>query len=188
MALNLSTQSGGVGTQSDATMPPFCVLYRAEFPFVYNVLRRFGVAPRDLEDLSHDVFLVAYRNGSYDPTRPLRPWLYGIAFRVASDFQRRAQHNREQPEDDLTNERADDTHGPHEAAEASEARRLVLRALKKVEPERRAVLVLHELEEISVPQVARALDIPEGTAWSRLRQGRIDLAQALREIQSGGQT
>src|SRR6266849_1516490 len=73
----------------------FDAIYGAEFPYVWHSLRRLGVQGRDLEDLTHDVFATAFRRrADYDPSRPMRPWLFGIAFRVASEFRRRAHTAR----------------------------------------------------------------------------------------------
>jgi RNA polymerase sigma factor (sigma-70 family) len=76
--------------------PTFRSVFDGELNFVWNTLRRFGVAERDLEDLAHEVFVVVDRQlGSYDPSRPLRPWLFTIAFRCASDYRRLARHRHE---------------------------------------------------------------------------------------------
>ena len=62
----------------------FVDVYGAELPFVWRTLWRLGVPDRDLEDVAHDVFVVVHRKlVDYDPTRPLKPWLFGICFRVA---------------------------------------------------------------------------------------------------------
>ncbi len=60
------------------------------------------------------------------------------------------------------------------------------RALGEIEVGRRAVVVLHEIEEMTAPEIARALDIPLNTVYSRLRVGREELTRALRE--QGGAT
>jgi len=68
----------------------FAAAYDAEFGAVWLYLRRLGVPEADVEDAVHDVFVVAHRRyGTYDPSRPLRPWLLGIAFRVAAQWRRR---------------------------------------------------------------------------------------------------
>jgi len=65
-------------------------------PYVWKTLRRLGVPPQDLEDLVHDLFVVVHRHlGDYDPTRPVRPWLFGIAVRIVADFRRSARNVRE---------------------------------------------------------------------------------------------
>ena len=68
----------------------FRQIYEAELGYVYTSLRRLGVKVRHLEDLTHDVFLVVHRKlDDYDSSRPLRPWLFGIAYRVALDHKRK---------------------------------------------------------------------------------------------------
>src|SRR4051812_36542553 len=77
-------------------VPDFRVIYEAHFNYVWHSLRRIGVQDADLEDLAHDVFVAFYRGlDNYDPTRPVKPWLFGICFRVASDHRRRARHRFE---------------------------------------------------------------------------------------------
>jgi RNA polymerase sigma-70 factor (ECF subfamily) len=170
------------------SIPEFADWYREEFGFVVNLLRRFGVSQADLEDLTHDVFLTAYRTQTqFDSSRALRPWLMGIAFRVVSDFQRKARHHFEKPElDTLSHLTPDLKPSPLESAEAAQGRQWVQQSLLKLEFDRRAVFVFHELEGLPVSQVAHMLNIPEGTAWSRLRQARIEFTQAIRKLAAGG--
>src|SRR5262245_47602718 len=71
-------------------------LFKAESSYVWNTLRRLGVQERDLEDLTHEVFLTVHRRlGDYDATRPVRPWLFGIALRTALRYRELARHRRE---------------------------------------------------------------------------------------------
>ncbi len=159
----------------------FAALYEAELTHVWRTLRRFGVRDADLEDLCHDVFVTFYRTRArFDATRPLRPWLSGIAFRVASDWNRRAQHRRELPTDAPF---IDGTASPERRVDdvvaARQERELVLAALQAVEAGRRAVLVMHDLDEEPMPVIARALELPLNTAYSRLRLARAEFAEAV---------
>src|SRR6185436_10287805 len=64
--------------------------FAAEVDVVYRALRRFGVDVVEAEDLVQEVFVVMCRRwADYDRGRPLRPWLLGIAFRVARDHRKR---------------------------------------------------------------------------------------------------
>ena len=163
--------------------PDLTALYRAEFPYVWHSLRRLGIPSRDLEDLAHDVFVVVQqRLGDFDASRPVKPWLFGIAFRVASRFLRRAGHRREvldDPPDAPGAERPAD-----QALEDEEARRLVLRALGMLDVDKRAVLVMHDLDGHPMPEIASALSIPLNTAYSRLRLAREDFTRAVLEVRS----
>jgi RNA polymerase sigma-70 factor (ECF subfamily) len=169
-----------------AVVPDLESVYEAEASYVWRTLRRLGVAERDLEDVTHDVFLAVHRRlASYDASRPLRPWLFGVALRVASDYRHRARHRRELlPATE--HEPTDDAPLPDERLEEERARALVLRALDAVEIERRSVLVMHDLDGFGVPEIAVALELPLNTAYSRLRLARQEIARAVRAI-TGGQ-
>src|SRR6185436_7362521 len=136
----------------------------------------------DLEDLTHDVFVIVYRSlPEYDPKRPLRPWLFGMAYRFASDYRRRAQHRREVV-DDRRVEPIDRAPPADEQLAAQQARQLVIDALDAVELDRRAVLVMHDIDGHGVPEIAQALEIPLNTAYSRLRLAREQFKAAVQRL------
>jgi RNA polymerase sigma-70 factor (ECF subfamily) len=157
-------------------------VFERELSFVWNSLRRLGVAERDVEDVAHEVFVVVNRNlHQYDPERPLRPWLFGIACRTASDYRRRARHRYETLPGEAGEGAAVDTLADDVLVEAQQ-KNLARRALLAVPEERRAVLILHDFEEVSMHDVASALEIPLKTAYSRLRVGREELIAAARRL------
>jgi RNA polymerase sigma-70 factor (ECF subfamily) len=85
-----------VQAHAPVVRPDFRVIFEDHFDYVWNSLRHFGVRSVDLEDLAHEVFLrVHERLAEYDPSRPLRPWLFAFAFRVASAHKRLARHHAE---------------------------------------------------------------------------------------------
>ncbi|MHB8418401.1 MAG: RNA polymerase sigma factor [Myxococcales bacterium] len=160
-------------------------LYESEGEYVWNSLRRLGVPPSDLEDLTHETFVVAFRRlPSFDPSRPIRAWLFGIAAKVAGHH-RRWRLRRREVSGDLP-ELETEEQGPHEALDERQRRALLVHALSQVKLERRAVLILHEIDGIAIPEVARALGIPLNTAYSRLRVGRAELAEAVRRAFAQG--
>jgi RNA polymerase sigma-70 factor (ECF subfamily) len=164
----------------------FGTLYESEFSYVWHALRRLGVPERDREDLCHDVFMVLYRTWpDYDTARPLRPWLFGIAFRVASDYRRRARHRFEVPGecDSAATAPVADEH----VAQA-EQRRLIQEALATLDLDRRAVFVMHELDGHAMPEIATALAVPLNTCYSRLRLARQQFAAAIRRRRPGEST
>lgn len=166
--------------------PTFRALFEAEFAYVLNTLRRLGVRESDLEDVTHDVFIIVHRLlPEYDPERPLRPWLFGVAFRVASDYRRLARHMREVPEEPM-DEPADPSLPADEQIASAQARRLVINALDELELDRRAVLVLHDIDGQAMPQIAEALGIPLNTAYSRLRLGREQFRAAVNRAKLRG--
>jgi len=166
-----------------ASRPEFREIFRSEFSYVWNTLIRLGVAPGDVEDVTHDVFLHVHRKlTDYDALRPLRPWLFGFAFRLASDYKKLARHRHERV--GLDEERVDDAPRADELLLSAEERKLVEAALARVPIERRAILLLHEVDGYSIPEVARALGVPLNTAYSRLRIAREDLARAVEMLRA----
>jgi RNA polymerase sigma-70 factor (ECF subfamily) len=154
--------------------------FQSEFDYLCRTLRRLGIAPSDLEDLVHEVFLVLHRRWKdYDQVLPLRPWLFGIAFRVASGHRKRAAREVQRPWQ-AWSDLEDLGPRPDEAAASRQSRALVLAALERVPLPRRAVLVMHDLDDASMRDIARALSIPRFTAYSRLRKARRELERALR--------
>lgn len=170
-----------------AKAPPatFQEIFRGEIAFVWRVLRRHGVPRRDLEDVTHEVFLVVHRRlASFDPHRPLRPWLLGIAFRCAAAFRRRSSHRMEEPTGAEMDAEPDTEPLADEQLERQEERASLWRALDALPVERRAVVTLHDIEEVPIPEIATALDVPLATAYSRLRVGRDELLAALKRIRA----
>ncbi len=154
-------------------------IYDAELTYVWNALRRLGVPQRDIEDCAHEVFVVVFRKlPELDRSRPLRPWLFAIAFRVASDHRKRASNVRELV--GTEREVESEAQNAEDALLASEARRLVHHALQTLDLDQRAVFILHEIDGVEIPAIAEALGIPLNTAYSRLRLARQAFARAAR--------
>ncbi|HSY25161.1 MAG TPA: sigma-70 family RNA polymerase sigma factor [Polyangiaceae bacterium] len=150
--------------------------FSRELDYIFRTLRRLGVPRGDLEDLAHEVFLVLHRNwNTYDPSRSLRAYLFGIAFRVASSNRRRTWRETAF----AVIETHDRSPTPDRALEAKRARALVLAALADIPLARRAVLAMHDLDEIPMRDIARELSIPLFTAYSRLRKARREFEKAV---------
>ncbi len=156
--------------------------FSLEFDYLCRTLQRLGVREADIEDLAHEIFLILRRKwNEYDPNRPLRPYLFGIAFRVAARHRRR--QSREVPGD--LPEIADPAAQPDQLLSAAEARALVLRALERIALPRRAVFVMHDLDETPMRLIAETLNIPLFTAYSRLRKARKEFERAILVLQKG---
>jgi len=150
----------------------FDTLYRAELPYVVRTLRRLAVREADLDDAAHEMLVDVYEKFHlYDEARPLRPWLFGFAYRVARDFRRRTDRRRTEPLDDHA-QIQDAGALPEDVIERQQKQRLAIRCLASVPEEQAAVLILHTLDDVSIPEIARTLSIPVNTAYSRLRLAR----------------
>ena len=174
-------QIGGVDPGARRPLD-FRTVFELELPYVMRTLRRLGVAPGDLEDMAHEVFMAVHAQlDSYDRSRPMRPWLFGFAFRVASHYRRRAGRERALSSPDLV---IDPAEGAEAALELSRKKQLVLDALDQMDLDRRAVFVLHEIDGVTSEETALVLGIPLGTAYSRLRLARQDFAAAVKRLQA----
>jgi RNA polymerase sigma-70 factor, ECF subfamily len=149
--------------------------------YVWHTLRRLGVSPSELEDVTHDVFTQVQRHlPEYDPSRPAKPWLFGFAFRVASEHRRRVLRRRESALE--PGEIVDPGKLPDALLAAEQDRQLVVAALDKIDLERRAVFVLYEIDGEPMDEIAHALRIPTSTAYSRLRVARVEFGAAVKRL------
>jgi RNA polymerase sigma-70 factor (ECF subfamily) len=162
-------------TPDDACLEAF----QRELDYVFRTLRRLGTAASEIEDLAQEVFLALRRCWiDYDPDRPLRPYLFGIAYRIVCAHHRK--RNREVAFGII--EVGDSGPGPDDALATKQARALVLAALERIPLPRRAVLMMHDLDDVPVAEVATALSIPRFTVYSRLRKARRELEAAVRRL------
>lgn len=164
-------------TLMQMTVLDFQTTYREELNYVWHSLRRLGVASAELEDATQDVFVIVHRRlHDFDLTRPVRPWLFGIALRIASERRRQVR-----PTVPLEADVASDLMLPTDALELKQRQHLVRGALLQLSTEQRAVFILHDLDQCVMPDVAQALEIPLNTAYSRLRLARQAFVKAIRE-------
>jgi len=146
-------------------------VYRAHYGFVWHALHRFGVAPVAVDDAVQDVFVVAYRRrDTYRGPSP-KPWLYGIARRVASNyrrsFQRRVQRDQALPR--ATRPPVAD--GTRETIEGLE------RYLAGLRTEDRELFVLSEIEGMTGPELASATGRNVQTIYTRVRKLKVELGE-----------
>lgn len=138
----------------------------------------------EAEDVAQESLLRAYRNFHRLRDRAtFRSWLVRIAWRMAIDH-RRAQKRRERYEDDAARGSACETGRASENAEGIAASREFERRLNEeldALPEKlRIVMVMAAVEGYDTREVARLLQLPEGTVKSRVRLARKRLAEKLR--------
>ena len=158
---------------------PCLEAFEHEFDYLIRTLRRLGVSPNDLEDLAHEVFLILYQSWEkYDAARPLRAYIFGIAFRVASNYIRKRKREILY----AVVETSDCGLQPDQALDANQVRALVLSALKRVPMQRRAVLIMHDIDKLPMGEIAANLSIYQFTGYSRLRKARKEFAAAVTSI------
>jgi RNA polymerase sigma-70 factor (ECF subfamily) len=152
------------------------------FDFVWRSLRRLGLSADAADDATQQVFVVASRRLGDIELGCERAFLFRTAVRVACSKRRAAARRREvlceEPDAGETAER------PDELLDQRRARALLDRVLASLPLELRTVLVLFELEEMSIDEIGATLGIPRGTAASRLRRARAQFSGALARWQA----
>jgi RNA polymerase sigma-70 factor (ECF subfamily) len=164
--------------------PSFEAVYEEHFALVWRTVRRLGVPEAFVEDAVQEVFLVVHRRlDTFEGRSSLKTWVCAIVARVASDARRarrrKSPHTRSADAavdaDTVPDERADD---PHDRSVHNEGVRVLHRLLDELDDGKRAVLVLAELEQMSVPEIAEALGENVNTVYARLRAARREFEQA----------
>jgi len=145
-------------------------LFQQHAGFVWRVLRRLGVGDGELEDAVQEVFIVvASHLSEYDERGAVRAWLFTIARQVASHF-RRARMRLANKEQALRATAA--TSQAPDPRDSIEAASLVHAFLAKLDPEQAMVFYLSDVEGMSAPEIAVALQLSLTTVHGRLRLAR----------------
>jgi RNA polymerase sigma-70 factor (ECF subfamily) len=148
-------------------------LVGAHFDFIWRNLKRLGVREGDVDDLTQKVFLTASRK--IDQFRPgaERAFLYAIAVREAGHARRSyRRRGEESAEGGALEDKSTGALRPDEQVDRENAKHAIAQVLDGMEEELRMVFVLFEVEEMTAVEIAELLDIPLGTAKSRLRRAR----------------
>jgi len=165
-----------IGLETVEPLPSMRAIFDEHARYVIRTLRHLGIAEADVEDVAQEVFVTVHRKlPEFEQRSKLRTWLYGICLRVASDHRRRAYVVRERSTENPPVDTGERT--GHEPDTSFESRTFVQKLLAALDPDKRAVLVLYELEGLTMREVAEALGCPLQTAYSRLHAAR-DLLQA----------
>ena len=151
----------------------------AHFDFIWRLLRRLGLRPADADDAAQQVFMIATQKLHAIAPGSERSFLYGAAVRVAANARRAAQRRLEDGEGALE-QRAADSMPPEQRRALDEAWALLDELLERLPDELRRVLVLAEIEQLEVAEIAALEGIPLGTASSRLRRARDDFREHLK--------
>ena len=156
-------------------MPSFDEVYTAHFGVVWRVLRTFGVSDAAIEDAAQDVFVVVHRRlPEFEGRSAITTWLFSIARRVAGAHRRKVRGTEQ------LDEQAPGTTDTFAAFSRAQAAATVMSILETMDEDKRIVFALVELEQLSVPEVARMLEINLNTAYSRLRLARHAFELAVR--------
>jgi RNA polymerase sigma-70 factor, ECF subfamily len=161
----------------------FRQLVREHSGLVYRVaLRILGV--QDAQDASQEVWVRAWRNiENFRGDSAFSTWLYRITVNTCLSVRRKESRRREREysgdELPFLPEPGGGDADPEAAALSTQQREELLAALAHVRAEHRAALVLRHMEGLSYAEIARILDVPDGTAKGWVSRGRAAMLVAL---------
>ena len=158
----------------DGREEAFAELMRRHERRVYNLAYRMLGNVEEARDAAQETFLSCFRNlAKFRGDAAFSTWLHRIASNVCFDALRKRP---KRPVEAIR------FHEPAPAPDHGDQTATAIdvqRALLDVSPEFRAVLILHEIQDVSVEEIAAALELPVGTVKSRLHRGRVALGRAL---------
>lgn len=180
-ASGLSAQRGTFRPPADAPLT-FSAIYRTYFDFVWSSVRRLGVGEESVDDVVQEVFVIINsRLHTLQQPDSLRSWVYGVVRRTVSGYHRtrraKAAHGLEVEIIDET--LAATALSPFEQSAQNDQLALLGRLLGELDDSKREVFALAEIHEMTVPEIANALEIPVNTAYSRLHAARQAFERAL---------
>lgn len=160
----------------------FRLLYQRYQPKVRATLYKL-CGSELLEDLTQDVFLKAWKSlPQLKEANYFSTWLYRICWNVACDHRRQLARLRERNQSmkhDSQNNHQNQAQSPDWLT--LHYQQLVQQGLQNLSLEHRAVLVLHDLEDLPQKEIAEILSIPIGTVKSRLFNARKTMRQFLEQ-------
>jgi len=166
-------ESGERAASSSHATPPLTLeeVYARHSGFVWRIVRRLGVPDHGVEDVMHEVFLVVHRRlPEYDGRVAMTTWLYHLTRGVVSN--QRRSWVREQRRLALVDPKPAPAPDPEAQTRRGQAAALVRSFLEQLDPDKREVFELAELEGLAMPEVAELVGVPLNTAYSRLRAAR----------------
>ncbi len=169
----------------EGDMSAFGRIVKLTMKKAYKVALAFVGDVEDARDISQDAFILAHRaRRRFDPSKPFFPWFYAIVRNLCLNFlkKRKALGN---VSGDLLELRPSSDPDPEQEAISNEKRELVWRALFKLKPEHREVVVLKDLIGLSYDEIAKTVGIPRGTVMSRLYYARERLYRLLKDLERG---
>ncbi len=162
------------------------LLFRQHRQSVYSLVYRILGPGFDVDDIIQQVFIKVFKSlPSFKGLSSLDTWIYRITSKVCTDQLRKKYRKRQLDIIDGSDEMIDyvaapSKYNPDKNMEHQELSKQVFEALEKLSVEKKTVVVMFEMEQMSLEQIADILDLPVGTVKSRLFHARRDLERFLK--------
>jgi RNA polymerase sigma-70 factor, ECF subfamily len=164
--------------------PSFEELYQQTFPFVWRTVRRLGVGDSTRDDVAQEVFVTVYRRLSeFQGRSSVKTWVFNILMGIVRNYRRsRRRKGKAQALSSTVVDPAilaDAAADPSELASRAQAGRILHQLLDELSEEKAVVLVMADLEGMTVPEIAELVNANVNTVYSRLRAARREFDETL---------
>ncbi|MFO0725292.1 MAG: sigma-70 family RNA polymerase sigma factor [Myxococcota bacterium] len=151
-------------------------------PAVLRQLRRIFGPRADIDDVYQAVFVEVIRSlPSFAGRSNLKTWVHRITLNVAYQEMRLSYRSKGHSELDEEDPALTVEGDPESAATSRQAMEQLYQALEALDPKKRIAVVLHDIEDKPLREVAEILGRPLQTVASQVRSGRAELAERLLE-------
>lgn len=149
--------------------------------FAYRVAYRFVGTVGDAEDITQETFIRLWKNLSrYKPEIRMTTWLYKIVTNLCLDFLKSRYHRETRRTQGLVDHRAMRSEPSADQAMVDEELRAAMEQLsEELSPKQKAVFILRDLEEVSMPDIAAILSMSPGQVKSNLYYARKQMCELI---------
>ncbi len=149
---------------------------------VYNIALNFTYNYDDASDIVQDIFLKLFQNlHKFENGGNLKGWISRISKNYCIDHWRKNKKNKNLVE--LEDNIAIEKDNPEQFNIRASDLQFLKSKIKLLDPELRIALIMRDIEGMSYLEIAKALEIPQGTVKSRINRARIKL---IKIVKNGG--
>jgi RNA polymerase sigma-70 factor (ECF subfamily) len=158
---------------------------------VFNITYRMLGNRHEAEDVAQEVFIAVFKQiDTFREESKFSTWLYRVAVNHCKNrikyLARRHDRDRDEINDDTTSGAGANgaigspvPSAPDRALEGAQMERVLAEAIKSLDPEQRMVVILRDVEDLSIEEICAITDLPDGTVKSRLHRARLALRKKL---------
>lgn len=175
--------------QTQQDLKAFEILIKQNQKMVRSVIYKFITNPDDLNDVSQEVFIKAFKSiKTYKSQSKFSTWLCRIAINSCKDkLKSKSRHQQKVvniDEHDFMEIAETTNYTLEETVSASQEQKIVFQEIKKLPLNQRMALVLHDIEDMSYEEIAKITNCPVGTVKSRIFNARKSLKNKLKNVLS----
>jgi RNA polymerase sigma-70 factor, ECF subfamily len=174
----------------------FRELVEAHRDRVFNICYRMMGSRTDAEDVAQEVFIAVFKTiDTFREESKFSTWLYRVAVNHCKNrikyLARRQDRNRDELDENSGGVNGATTGmpvrapQPDRALEGIQMEEVLREAVNSLDEEHRIVVVLRDVEELSIEEICEITDLPDGTVKSRLHRARLALRKKLQKHVTG---